>query len=116
MKPGCVVLVGCFAWQQLLAQSVGYKAASGSPLKIPGGGHAFVAGDVNKDGHVDLVVEGANKLTVMLGNGKGGFGPGPVTPTPLPAGAGEMVLADFDGDGVLDWAGSHHNRYDVVVL
>jgi len=100
----------------LFAQSVDYKPAPGSPLKVPGGGHAFVVGDVDKDGHVDLVVPGREKLTVMLGDGKGGFTPAPVEPTSVTGVAGEMLLADFDRDGVLDFAGSHHDRYEVVVL
>ena len=115
MKSVGVVLVGCFALQQLLAQSVQYKAAPGSPLKIPGGGHNFVVGDLDKDGHVDLVVARGDKLIVLLGDGKGGFAVA-VEPTSVTGVGGEMLLADFDRDGVLDFAGSHHDRYEVVVL
>ena len=113
----CVAaLLGFMMLLPLLAQPSTFRPAAGSPLKIPGGGHAFVTGDVDKDGHFDLVVAGREKLTTMLGDGKGGFNRAPVAPTPLPGGAGEMVLADFNGDGVLDWAGSHHDRYEVVVF
>jgi hypothetical protein len=111
-----VAIVGCFIVHQVFAQSADYKHAPGSPLKIPGGGHNFVVGDVDKDGHVDLVVAERDKLTVMLGDGKGGFTAAPVQPTSVTGVAGEMLLADFDGDGVLDFAGSHHDRYEVVVL
>jgi hypothetical protein len=111
-----VALVGCFIIHQLFAQSMDYKHAPGSPLKIPGGGHNFVAGDVDKDGHVDLVVARGDKLIVLLGDGKGGFAAAPVEPTSAVGVGGEMLLADFDGDGVLDFAGSHHDRYEVVVL
>src|SRR5262245_66295841 len=100
----------------LFAQSVDYKPAPSSPLRIPGGGHSFVAGDVDKDGHIDLIVAEKNKLWVMLGDGKGGFALASVPPTPVTGVAGEMLLADFNGDGVLDFAGSHHARYEVVVL
>ena len=99
MKYACFALVGCSL--SLLAQSVDYKPAPSSPLKIPGGGHSFVAGDVNKDGHIDLVVAEKDKLTVMLGDGKGGFAPAPVPPTPVTGVGGEMLLVDFNGDRVL---------------
>ena len=78
MKYACVVFLGCSA--SLFAQSVDYKPAPSSPLSIPGGGHSFVAGDLDKDGHIDLVVAENNKLSVMLGDGKGGFAPSPSKP------------------------------------
>ena len=90
MTPGACCSTPCFA------QSVDYKPAPGSPLRIPGGGHSFVAGDVDKDGHIDLVVVEHNQLTVMLGDGKGGFARASVPPTPVAGVAGEMLLADFD--------------------
>ena len=114
MKYACVVFLGCS--MSLLAQSVDYKPAPSSPLRISGGGHSFVAGDVDKDGHIDIVVAENKKLSVMLGDGKGGFAPASVAPTPVTGVAGEMVLADFNRDGVLDFAGSHHDRYEVVLL
>ncbi len=111
-----VALIGCFVAHQLFAQSVDYKPAPGSPLKFPGGGHNFVAGDVDKDGHLDLVVARGDKLMVLLGNGRGGFAAAPVEATSVTGVGGEMLLADFDRDGALDFAGSHHDRYEVVVL
>ncbi len=113
MKYACVVFLGSLS---LFAQPVDYKAAPSSPLAIPGGGHSFVAGDVDKDGHIDVVVVQNNKLSVVLGNGKGGFAPAQVAPTPVTGVGGEMLLADFNRDGVLDFAGSHHDRYEVVLL
>ena len=111
------LLLTCALVQSLLAAPLRYEHAPGSPLKIPGGGHAFVAGDVDQDKHVDLVVAATDRLLVMRGDGKGGFSQAPAPPTPVPvAGAGEMALADFNNDGFLDWAGSHHDRYEIVVL
>jgi FG-GAP-like repeat/EF hand len=114
MKYACVVFLGWSA--PIFAQSVDYKPALSSPLRILGGGHSFVAGDVDKDGHIDLVVAEKNKLSLMLGEGKGGFAPAPAPATPVSGVAGEMLLADFNRDGVLDFAGSHHDRYEVVLL
>ena len=114
MKYACVVFLGLSL--SLSAQCVDYKSAPSSPLRIPGGGHSFVVGDVNKDGHIDIVVAENDKLTVVLGDGKGGFTPAAVPQTPIAGVGGEMLLADFNRDGVLDFAGSHHDRYEVVVL
>jgi len=91
MKYASVVFLGCSL--SLFAQAVDYKPAPSSPLSIPGGGHSFVAGDVDKDGHIDLVVVQNNKLSVMLGDGKGGFALAPVSSTPVTGVGGEMLLA-----------------------
>src|ERR1051325_8185352 len=85
-----LALVGCFIVNQVFAQTVDYRHAPGSPLKIPGGGHNFVVGDVDKDGHVDLVIVERDKLTVMLGDGKGGFTAAPVPATSVTGVGGEM--------------------------
>ena len=46
-----------------------------------------LAGDVDEDGTVDLVISGSYLLTVLLNNGSGAFGPArpplhPTTPSP----------------------------------
>ncbi|MGH9431520.1 MAG: FG-GAP-like repeat-containing protein, partial [Terriglobia bacterium] len=67
----------------------------------------LVSADFNKDGKLDLaevnsVPTGENTVTVLLGNGDGTFG----TRNNFPAGlaAGNVVVGDFNGDGVLDLA------------
>lgn len=66
----------------------------------------FLQADVNHDGHIDVVGIGGAQITVLLGNGKGGFG--------LPANSPisgidnvvstQFVLADFNDDGNPDVA------------
>jgi len=51
--------------------------------------------DINRDGIGDLVLPSLNKLTVLLGTGKGNFRP--LVPGPN-AQSGNEVLADFNGD------------------
>lgn len=57
-------------------------------------------GDFNEDGHLDVIVFGRGDLSVLLGDGHGGFGP------PSLVTFGHLVsaidLADFDADGHLD--------------
>jgi hypothetical protein len=60
----------------------------------------FAVGDFNKDGKPDIVYAG-QQLTILLGNGDGTFHQGVSLP-----GADYPVVADFNGDGVLDIAGS----------
>jgi len=61
---------------------------------------AVAAGDVDLDGHLDVVATSGPRFAVLLGHGSGGFSKLPdVT---LPGGASEFALQDFTGDGLLD--------------
>ena len=88
----------------------GFAPASGSPFPAASGGtphnHGLLAGDVNEDGHVDLITVQSEdcSVAVLLGDGRGAFSspptpPFPVGPSPYPA-----ALGDLDGDGHLDIA------------
>ena len=64
-------------------------------------------GDINRDGKIDVAVSswpeiGDGNLDVFLGNGDGTFGAALQT---LNVAARRGVLADFNGDGFLDYAG-----------
>lgn len=64
---------------------------------------ASVLGDVNRDGALDLVATSwyANPtLSVLLGDGRGGFLP--PTMLPIPLGSLDLELVDHEGDGDLD--------------
>jgi VCBS repeat-containing protein len=69
---------------------------------FPGSGpHTVTFGDVNGDGHVDMVTGGAASSALLLGNGDGTF----AAATQIGGTTGSVstvALADFDGDGFLD--------------
>jgi hypothetical protein len=61
-------------------------------------------GDFNSDGNPDLAITIDNQdfVSILLGNGKGGFSDPPVVNLGISQDA--VVVADFDSDGVQDLA------------
>jgi hypothetical protein len=84
----------------------GYEPAHGSPIGLGPRPGYLSAGDLDGDGDADLVAghDDDPLLSVLLGDGKGGFAPAPGSPLVLAAPAWGSALADFDGDGRLDAA------------
>jgi len=81
---------------------------------------AVATGDLNGDGHPDLVTanNATSQIAVLLNNGAGSFG----SPTFYAAGAGvgegsqSIVIADFNGDGHPDIAAANFNDGTISVL
>ncbi len=62
--------------------------------------HAVTVADVNGDGNADILVAGVTAVTLMLGDGAGGFGaPGSYE---MGFGIEGLATADVNGDGRLD--------------
>jgi hypothetical protein len=96
----------------------GFSAAPGSP-PATGSYPVFVAvGDFNGDGIEDLAIanETSNNITVLLGNGSGGFTPAVGSPIAVGTGPTSVAVGDFNGDGNQDLAIVSTEGNSVTIL
>lgn len=86
----------------LLVRGVG-NGTFGTPSEIAStsGVQGIDSGDVNGDGHQDVIGMTTSEVRIRLGNGNGGFTAGATYPLTLGAQV-EPRLVDFDNDGDLD--------------
>src|SRR6516225_2951356 len=72
--------------------------------------------DLNGDAKLDLAVTnaGSNTVSVLLGNGTGGFSA--ATPYATGLGPDSVAIGDLNGDGRLDLAVANHDSNTVSVL
>jgi hypothetical protein len=97
----------------------GLSEATGSPLTTGGDTYSLALGDVDADGHDDIVAVNRGlpgTAVVLLGDGSGGFDEAPGSPITIGADARSVVLADFDGDHNLDFATPSYADDDVTVM
>jgi hypothetical protein len=101
----------------------GFTEGPGSPITIgtyPTGG--LVVGDFNGDGKPDLAALNAGDgsdpgtVSVLLGNGSGGFTQAPGSPVSVGVYPQGITSADFNGDGKLDLATANSEDSTVTVL
>lgn len=74
--------------------------------------------DVNGDGMADIIVanEQSNNVTILLGDGKGGFRQAKDSPFPAGHNPNDVAVGDFNRDGKLDLAFANHDEKHLTVL
>jgi len=96
----------------------GFTAATGGPFAVGTSPVSIAVADFNKDGIPDLAIanNGDGTVTVLLGNGQGGF----TSPTGNPFTVGTLpvsvAVGDFNGDGIPDFATANYGSNSVTVL
>ncbi len=83
-----------------------FAQAPGSPLSTgtPGSVWSLTVADLNADGRLDIITANeTSNISVLLGNGAGGFSLGPGSPITTGINSPFAVaVADFNGDGIPD--------------
>ena len=98
--------------------SGGFTAATGSPFAVGTSPYLVVVGDFNGDGIQDLAMAngGSNNVTVLLGNGSGGFTAAAGSPFAVGSWPVSLAVGDFNGDGIQDLAIANFGGNNVTVL
>jgi hypothetical protein len=92
------------------------SAAPGSPIAVAGQPNGVASADLNADGKADLVVtHGGGSVSILLGNGRGGFSHAPGSPLPVSSPPHLAALGDMDGDAKLDLVVTGHDSHGVFV-
>ena len=74
--------------------------------------------DLNGDAKPDIIVanEQSNDVTILLGDGKGGFTQAKGSPFPAGHDPNDIAIGDFNRDGKLDLAFANHEEKHLTVL
>src|SRR5215204_3032036 len=112
-----ILTSGCQAQTRRSAppQDALFRPAAGSQINLGSRPNDIAVADWNKDGRLDIVTcnEG-DTVTVLLGDGRGGFTPAPGSP--IKAAAHLIAVGDVNKDRNPDLALTHHDSFGVVIL
>jgi hypothetical protein len=95
----------------------GFQHAAGSPFRLTEERPYFAAaGDVNGDGKPDVITshDDTGMVSILLGDGKGGFRKADANPKDLGVGMYGIRILDWNGDGKNDIVGVNDTSYRVL--
>ncbi|HZB43964.1 MAG TPA: VCBS repeat-containing protein, partial [Pyrinomonadaceae bacterium] len=87
----------------------GFAPAAGSPFAVGRAPYPHAVGDVNRDGNLDVVTPnvGSDNVTVLLGDGRGGFTPAANSPYAVAGRPYYVAIGDVSGDAKPDLVMTH---------
>lgn len=96
--------------------SGGFIPSTGSPFPVSTSPYPLALGDMNNDGHLDIVSTSASSkfLTILFGDGSGTFSRSDIplrTTSP-----GFVAIGDVDDDSIADLVMTHLERSELTVL
>lgn len=102
----------------LLGGRAGLRPPPGGPFLVGNSPYPHALGDLNGDGRLDAVVPntGSANVSVLLGDGRGGFAPAPGGPVAVAPRPYFVTLGDLDVDGDVDAVVTHDDSTIVTVL
>jgi hypothetical protein len=109
---GALALSSCGAHPQ------GSKGANDTRIKVGTAPSAVELADFNRDGKLDAAVANSesDNVTILLGDGQGGFKPSPGSPFPAGNDPNDLAIGDVNNDGNVDLAFANHDTTYLTVL
>lgn len=95
-----------------------FTPAAGSPFAVGRSPYPHAIGDVNKDGYLDIATPnvGSNDVTVLLGDGRGGFKPAAGSPYAVASRPYYITIGDINGDNNPDLITTHDDITLITTL
>src|SRR5258707_6008565 len=93
-----------------------FRTGAGSPFPTGSNPVSNATADLNGDGHLDLLFTNyiSDNVSVLFGNGSGGFTARP--PRPVVDGPRAVEVGGLDRDRGLDFLASHYSRNNISVI
>jgi hypothetical protein len=111
---GVIVLLGAGDGRFAPAPASPFTAHQGTKAH----NHGLVLSDLNSDGNLDITTsnQNDNSVSVLLGDGRGGFTPAPGSPFAVGRAPYPHAVGDVNGDGKLDIVTPNVGSNNVTVL
>jgi hypothetical protein len=98
--------------------SSGFNPASGNPITVGTSPDGVAIADFNGDGILDMAIAnfGSNNVTVLLGNGTGGFTTATGSPVAVGNAPAAIAIGDFNDDGKVDLVVANSSDNTITIL